>query len=276
MFTALAMAAVLGGTPAQPAALKITNVRTTTGELGPVRDVSKLIPGDSMYIAFDVEGITIDAEGVAQYSMKMEVTNSAGTRILPPPGEKSEPQTLSEFIPLRGNKIPARVFVTAGLDQPAGTYTCKVVVADLKTKASGTFEKKFEVAKKEFALVEVGAWHDPKREVPAPTTGVVGQTIYIWFGTVTFERDPKTKQPDVEFEFQIYDDKGAGTLPAPRKHIQDAKSVNQVKENDAAFMLNFPLYMNRPGKFTVEVKATDRVSKKTSSFKLPVVVHPEN
>lgn len=276
MLTALAMAAVLGGAPAQPAELKLTNVRTTTGELGPVRDVTKLVPGDIMYIAFDVEGISIDAEGVAQYSMKMEVTNAAGTRVLPPPGEKSEPQTLSEFIPLRGNKIPARVFVTAGLDQPAGTYTCKVVVADLKTKASATLEKKFEVTKKEFALVAVGATHDPDGRLASPTTGMVGQTIYIWFGTVTFERDPKTKQPDVEFEFQIYDEKGAGTLPTPRKHIQDAKSAKPVGENDAAFSLNFPLYMNRPGKFTVEIKATDRIGKKTSTFKLPVVVNPEN
>ena len=40
------------------------------------------------------------------------------------------------------------------------------------------------------------------------------------------------------------------------------------------FALHFPLFMNRPGKFAVEVKAEDRVSKKTSSYKLPVTINP--
>ena len=274
MLTALAMAAVLVA-PSQPAELKLVNVRTTAGELGPVREASKLLPGDIMFIAFDIDGLTIDAEGVAQYSMLMEVTNAAGVRVLPPPTEKLEPRALSEFVPLRGNKIPARAYV-AGLDQPAGAYNCKIVVADLKTKASGTLNMKFEIAKKDFGIVAVYTSHDPKGELSAPTTGVVGQTVYIQFSVATFDRDPKTKQPDVELEFQLYDEKGTATLPTPRKHIQDVKSAQQIKEDAGAFSLQFPLFMNRPGKFVVEMKATDRVSKKTSTYKLPVVVNPAN
>lgn len=276
MLTALAMAAVLGGTPAQPAELKLTNVRTTAGELGPAREVSKLLPGDIMFLAFDIDGLTIDAEGVARYSMMMEVTNAAGVRVLPPPSEKLEPRELSEFVPLRGSKIPARAYVTAGLDQPAGTYNCRIVVADLKTKTSGTLNTKFEIAKKDFGIVMVYTSHDPRGEFPAPTTGTVGQTVHIQFSIVTFERDPKTKQPDVEVEVQIFDDKGVGTLPTPRKQIQDAKSAFPVKEDAGAFGMQLPLFMNRPGKFTVEMKATDRVSKKTATYKLPFTINPAN
>ncbi|MBN9121473.1 MAG: hypothetical protein J0I06_20375 [Planctomycetes bacterium] len=276
MLTALAMAAVLGGAPAQPADLKLTNVRTTVGELGPTREVSKLLPGDILFIAYDVEGLTIDPLGLAQYSMMMEVSNAAGTRVLPPATEKAEPRELSEFVPLRGNKVPARAYVTAGLDMPAGNYTCKVTVTDLKTKATASLNMKFEVAKKDFGIVAVYTSHDSRGELSAPTTGQVGQTIYIQFSIASFERDPKTKQPDVELEFQIFDAAGAATLPTPRKHIQDAKSAQQVKETDGAFALQFPLFMNRPGKFTVEMKATDRVSKKTFTYKLPVTVNPAN
>jgi hypothetical protein len=32
--------------------------------------------------------------------------------------------------------------------------------------------------------------------------------------------------------------------------------------------------MNRPGKFTVEITATDQLTKKTASYKLPVTVLP--
>jgi hypothetical protein len=49
-----------------------------------------------------------------------------------------------------------------------------------------------------------------------------------------------------------------------------------VKENDGAFGLQFPLFMNRPGKFIVEISATDKVSNKTSTYRLPVTVVAAN
>jgi hypothetical protein len=276
MLTALAMAAVLGVAPAQPAELKLTDVRATIGELGPTRDATKVLPGDVLFIAYDVEGLAIDAEGMAHYTMLLEVTNSAGARILPPANEKAEPRLLSDFVPLRGNKMPARAYITVGLDQPAGAYSCKVSVSDQKTKAAASLTYKFEVLKKEFGIVAVYASHDAKGELSAPTTGQIGQTVFIQFTIASFERDPKTKQPDVELEFQIFDDKGAGTLPTPRKHIQDAKSAQQVPEAAGVFALQFPLFMSRAGKFTVEMKATDRVSKKTFTYKLPITINPAN
>ena len=275
MLTALALAATLGGAPAQPPAeLKFTNVRTTVGELGPTREVTKILPGDILFFAYEIEGLNIDALGSANYSMMMEVLNAEGKRVLPPLTEKLEPREhRDEFVPLRGNKIPASAFVNAGLDMAPGAYACKLTIADLKTKATGTFTVKFEVAKKDFGIVAVWPSYDLKGELSAPTTGQVGQTIFLQFSVASFERDPKTKQPDVKLEFQIYDEKGAPTLPTAREHIQDAKSA-QVKEDAGAFALQFPLFMNRPGKFVVEMKATDRVSKKTSTYKVPVVVNP--
>lgn len=274
--------AVLAGLTTQPARqpageLKLTNVRTTVGELGPAREVGKILPGDVLFVAYDIEGITIDGEGLARYTMAMEVTNAAGARILPPPNEpKAEPRELTEFVPLRGNKMPARAFVTVGLDQPAGTYTCKLTVTDTKSKATGSLTQKFEVAKREFGVVAVYTTHDQRGELSAPTSGQVGQTIYVQFSIASFDRDPKTKQPDVEVICQLLDDKNTPLLTTPRKHMQDAKSPQQVKDADGAFALQFPVFMNRPGKFTVEITATDRVTKKTASYKLPVTVLPAN
>lgn len=270
--------AVLAGVPAQPAGeLKLTNVRATVGELGPAREVTKILPGDVLFIAYDIEGITIDGEGVARYTMAMEVVNAAGARILPPPSEpKVEPRELTEFLPLRGNKMPARAFVTIGLDQPAGAYTCKVAVTDTKTKATANVSVNFEVVKKDFGVVAVYTTYDQRGELSAPTSGQVGQTIYVQFSVASFERDPKTKQPDVEVVCQLLDDKGAPLLVTPRRHIQDAKAPQPVKDADGAFALQFPVFMNRTGKFVVEITATDRVSKKVSTYKLPVSVAPAN
>src|SRR4051812_29168306 len=279
MLTAIALAAVLGGTPAQPGNLTLSNVRMTVGELGPPREGSKLLPGDVLFIAYDIDGLTIDGEGVAKYTMAMEVTDAAGKLIF-----KQDPRELQDFVPLRGNKLPARAYITVGLDQPPGNYSCKISVTDPKTKVTGSLNVKFEVLKKDFGIVAVYTSYDVRGELSAPTTGQVGQTIYVQFSIASFERDAKTKQPSVEILFQVYDDKGTallvdgGNKPTPRKHIQDDKSAVQTKEGDGAFALQFPLFMNRPGKFVVEITATDLTTptKKKFVYKLPITVNPAN
>src|SRR5437016_4010770 len=43
--------------------LGVSNVRITYGALGPTRPEAKLVPGDSLFVGFDIEGITIDDAG---------------------------------------------------------------------------------------------------------------------------------------------------------------------------------------------------------------------
>lgn len=279
MLTAIALATILGSTPAQPGTLNLTNVRMTIGELGPPRDNSKLLPGDVLFIAYDIDGLTINNDGVAKYTMAMEVTDAAGKLIF-----KQDPRELEDFVPLRGNKMPARAYITVGLDQPPGNYNCKISVTDTKTKAIGSLNQKFEVLKKDFAVVAVYTSYDGRGEISAPTTGQVGQTVFLQFSIAGFERDQKTKQPNVEIQFQVYDDKGTPLfadekgIPKPRKHIQDDKSAQMVKETDGAFALQFPIFMNRPGKFVVEITATDNASpaKKKFVYKLPITINSAN
>jgi len=129
MFLALTLAAVSVGQ--EPAGLQLTNVRMTVGELGPTRKESKMLPGDVLFISYDIDGLTIETDGTAKYTMAMEVADAAGKLIF-----KQDPRELIDFIPLRGNKLPARAFITIGIDQPAGMYSCKINVTDPKTKAS--------------------------------------------------------------------------------------------------------------------------------------------
>ena len=266
MFYSLALAA-LTATPAQGGELKLANVRMTVGELGPPRASTKFLPGDIVFIGYDITGLTIEPDGLAKYKMAMEVADGTGKAIF-----KQDARELTDFVPLRGNTIPARAFVTIGLDQDPGNYTCKVTVEDPKTKAKDTLTTKFEVGKSEFGIVAVYTTHDLKREISAPTTGTVGQSIFINFSVASFQRDPKTKQPNVEFEFQVLDDKGNPTLGQPGKHVQNSG----VDEKAGAFQMQFALFMSRPGKFTARVTATDKVANKKVSYDLPVTVLPAN
>ena len=259
--------ATLALAPAQQptGGLEMKNVRLTVGELGPPRPSNKLLPGDLLFISYDIEGLSIEPDGTAKYTMAMEVLDAAGKPII-----KQDPRELLDFVPLRGNRVPARAFVTIGLDQAAGACSCKITVTDPKTKAANSLTTKFEVLKRDFGIVAVYTTHDERAEYVAPTTGVVGQTIFVQFSVASFMRDPKTKQPNVEFEFNVLDDKGQPTLLKPGKHVQNAG----VPEDKGAFAMRFPLFMSRPGKFTVRVTATDTVAKKTSTYELPVTILP--
>ncbi|HVL13504.1 MAG TPA: hypothetical protein VM529_13135 [Gemmata sp.] len=270
MLTTLALAA-LTLAPAQGGELKIANVRLTVGELGPPRASARFLPGDILFVGFDITGLSIEDNGIGRYRMSVEVTDSAGKSVLKPPGRE-----LEEPYPLRGNMIPARVYLNIGLDHEPGVFTCKITVEDPKTKAKDTLTTKFEVLKRDFGIVAVYASHDIEGRLSAPTTGMVGQTTYIQLQVASFQRDPKTKQPRVHFEFQVLDEKGTPILGKPGQYIQDEKSFPPVDENDARFRVLYKVFMSRPGKFTVRVTATDKITEKKSVYELPLTVLPGN
>jgi hypothetical protein len=265
MWTPIAIAA-LALAPAQPGALTLSNVRNTYGELGGVRPEGKLLPGDVLFVGFDIEGITVAPDGKAEYSMAIEVVGKAGEVVW----KDKEPIEKVDFIPLGGSKIPGKAFITIGLDQPAGAYTLKVTVTDKATKSAKTLERKFEVAPRDFGIAAVFASVDERGTIPAPTTGIVGQSVFIQFGVVTFARDPAKKQPDVQVEMAVIDEAGKPTLAKPVTFTLNGG----VDEKDGGFTLRFLLPMTRAGKFTVRLKATDKIANKSATFDLPLVIVP--
>jgi hypothetical protein len=266
MFMTIALAA-LTVSPAQGGELKLTNVRLTIGELGPARPSAKFLPGDLVFVGYDINGLSIEPNGDATYKMAMEVFDGTGKSIF-----KQAASERKESFPLRGNLIPARAFVTLGLDFEPGNYTCKITVEDPKTKASDTLTAKFEVLKRDFGIVAVYTSHDLGGRLSAPATGLVGQTTFIQFSVTGFQRDPKFKQPNVHFTFQVLDDKGNAILGKPQQHFQDDKALDRIDENFGAFGMRFMLFMSRPGKFTVQLTAEDKLANKKSVYELPVTV----
>ena len=265
----LATAFALGQVPppATPTGgLTLSNVRSTYGELGGPRPLTPLLPGDVMFLGFDIENIAADAEGRVQYTMFMELLDSAGMSKY-----KTDPANKNDFVPLGGNRIPGRAYTTVGLDQPPGDYLLKVTVTDLATKASKTVQQKFAVAAKDFGIVAVYTSVDERGQIPMPTTGMVGQPIFIQLGIVGFGRGAD-KKPNVEVEMVPLDEKGNPTIAKPSLlPIQGG-----VDDRDAAITIRYLLPLTRAGKFTVRLKATDKVTNKTSTFTLPVTALANN
>lgn len=267
MWTTLPLVAALALAPAQaPAgALKLSNVRNTYGELGGTRAETPLLPGDVLFVGFDIEGITVDPAGKVKYTMAMEVLDKTGKAIF-----KQDPAEKIDFVPLGGNRLPARAFITVGLDQPPGDYTLKVTVTDVANKATQALERKFQVKPKDFGIVAVYTSVDDRGQLPAPTTGIVGQSVFVQFSLVGFGRDAQKKQPNVSIEMTPLDEAGKPTLPKPSVYNLESG----VDPKDAGFSVRFLLPMTRTGKFTVHLKATDKVTGKTATFDLPIAVVP--
>jgi hypothetical protein len=259
----VALAVALSLAPSQAGKLALTHARLTQGLLGPVRPDAKLLPGDSLFLAFDIDGLQADASGKAQYSVGMAVANSQGKVQF-----KQEPRNLEAINALGGNRLPAHAHIDIGVDQPPGDYTLSVTVADRSTKATQTIAQKFQVLPKALGVVRLRLTGDPEGQVPLPGTGVVGQPLFIHCGLVGFERDKAKKQPNVSFEMRVLDESGKPTLAKPFTGV-----VNQdVPENAASVPLQFVLPLNRAGKFTVEIKATDQVAKKSATLSFPYAV----
>lgn len=261
----LAFATFATGQPPAPAGMKLTNVRPVFGDLGGTRTETPLLPGDIYTVAFDIEGITVNENNQARYSLALETLDSSGKVWF-----KREPVSKTDYVFLGGNRIPARAFVGVGLQQPPGDYTMRVIVTDEANKASQSFERKFTVLPKGFGIVAINTTYDDKGQMSLPNTLVVGQSMFLHFGVVGFQRDPKTKQPRVREELLILDESGQPTLAKPLSHVTESG----LGENEEFYNLRFLLPMTRPGKFNLKLTITDMITNKTASVTLPVTSLP--
>jgi len=259
-FITLALAS--GVVFAQAGNLALTNVRPTYGLLGPARADTRVLPGDSLGLEFDIEGIAVGADGKVQYSMGLEVTDDKGKV-----GYRQLPRDQEALASLGGKSVAAQAHLDIGLDQPAGDYTVKVTVTDRASKQTQSFTQKLQVLPADFGIVQLRTTSDPEGVVPAGLLGA-GESLWVSFAVARFERDKAKQQPNVQFEMRILDEAGKPTLTKP-----DTGAISQdVPAGDKLLGGQFQIALNRPGKFVVELKAVDKVSGKMATRSFPLTV----
>lgn len=266
MWTTVALAA-LTLTPAQPAGdLTLTNPRTTYGDLGPVRQGNKYLPGDIFWLLFDIENLKTNENGNVNYTIAMEVFDAGGKSIT-----KQTPVEGDELIALGGNKLPARAYLVIGGDTVPGKYSCKLTITDKNAKKEKTLAQEFEVINKEFGIVRFLASTDGEGANPSPLFGTVGQAVWLQFAVSGFGRDAKNKnQPDLQVIIQLKDKDGKEVSKAQELVINKG-----VMPNDSLVPVGFRVGFSRAGDFTVSIKATDKLTpNKTVSLEFPLKVIP--
>lgn len=266
MMTALALLSALQLAPGQAGDLTLRDARLTHGILGMKRADARLLPGDSLVVGFDIEGMTTDASGKALYTISTEVSDAGGKVLFRQP-----PRDLEAVNALGGSRFPAYSQVDIGLQQPPGEYTLKVLVGDRTSRKSATLTQKFTVLPADFGLVRLSATGDAQGMVPAGLLGE-GQTVWINGLLVGFGRDNAGKQPNVALELRVLDEKNQPTTPKPF----GGAVGKDAPAGATSLPVQFLLPLNRTGKFTVEVKATDQVTGKSVTRSFPITVHPHD
>lgn len=277
--TTLILTAAMAFAPAQAGTLRLTNVRTTFGELGGTRPEGKYLPGDAVFVGFDIEGLTVGPDNRAQYRMAMELLDKDGKHVF-----KQDPADKVDYLPLGGTKIPARAYIIIGMDQPPGQYTMKLTVTDTATRSTQTLDKTFEVSPMGFGIVRAYPSIDEFGGVHAPTTGVVGQAYFIQFAIVGFQKDTDVAkkdpingfQPNVTVAMEPLDENGKPTMAKPESYTQNLESKVKLDPNEQMLNVRFLLPLSKPGKYIVRLKATDNNANKSATFDLPVVVLPSS
>src|SRR5437660_733161 len=93
MYCILTLLALTITAPKEANELTLSDVRATYGIIGPKRAVKELLPGDNVFLSFDIDGITIDANGKVRYSVATEVTDASGKVFFKQPARDLEVTT---------------------------------------------------------------------------------------------------------------------------------------------------------------------------------------
>jgi hypothetical protein len=261
MWTSVLVAVVVITAPAADGErLTLANVRPTYGVLGPRRTDNKILPGDLYVLSFDIQGVTLGADGKVAYSMSTELSNSTGRIVY-----KQDAKPVEAPASLGGGRVPAHAKLNVGLDAPPGTYTLTVHVTDRISGAAVSLSQTAEVAPKEFGLVRLAITNDPDGQLPAAALGV-GQAAWLQLGAVGFSKPANGSAPAVSFSLRLLDESGKPTQQMPIDVRQD------VQPSLAMVPVQFLLSLNRSGRFTAEITATDSESKKTATLSVPILV----
>jgi hypothetical protein len=240
--------------------LSLTNIRTTYGAPGVVRDNNKLLPGDHVYVSFDIEGITVSDQGRVQYSMLTEVLDGNGKTLF-----REDPRDLVVVNGLGGHTVPAYTHLDVGVNAKPGKYTLKTTVTDRASKRSQSLSREFEVQPKQFGLVRLTTTLDHDARVPVASFAT-GETLWVNCSAVDFQRSDK--QPKVVVELRVLDESDKPVLAESFKGMIE----KNVPETALSVPVQFLVPLNRAGKFKIALKATDQLSSKTAELKFPISV----
>lgn len=245
--------------PGAASALELKNFRPCYAPLpfGANRTDGKCLPGDFLFFTYDIEGLKFDEKtGKAKYVTVIELFDSQAKPLFP------AKETPNEVVAqLGGSRMPGDVHVQMGQAQKPGKYILRLTVQDRATKEQKSHVHQFELLPPTFGFVGV----------IAPTVGFPGQHHATDFFLVEMGLD-KDKRPNVEIVMRVLDASGKAVATPVVSNLPADLAPNANLEKENAHQMRYPVYLNRSGRFTVDIYAKDNVSKKEARLTYPLTV----
>jgi hypothetical protein len=256
----IALALIVGSLLTSPAAaLELSNLRVTAGAVGEKRASNKFLPGDIIHLHFDILDLQLDSKDnlTAKYQTTLEILDKEEKSVFK---EQTPPR---KIVLLGGKQLRSNAFAVLGAAQGAGKYKVKLTVNDLNAKQEKTLFYEFEVLPAAFGLVQ-------------PNTAAVafaGFDFTVGFSVVGMKRD-KGKVPDVEFTLDVLDELGKSVLTQPWKfNVQIFHNPPTLDiTTKEVIPVYFTIFLNKTGKYTIQVDAVDENSKEKTQMKFSLKV----
>ncbi len=250
---------VLGLVPSLSSAVEIKNIRPCWGPFGATRYEAKCLPGDILFVTYDIEGLEVDPKTKkAAYDTTLELldANDKDKVLFKNP-------TTNEIVPgLGGARMPGDLHVVMGPKQKPGNYKIRLTINDKIGKQAKAFEYNFEVLPEGFGFIHVGA----------QAIGFTGQHHVPNFKLVNMALDAKTKQPNAELTIRILDENKKDVVePAKMMLPRDLPDGTDLQVANIV-AIPYPIYLNRVGRFTIEVLAHDKNGNKKAELRYPLTV----
>ncbi len=251
----LVLAGLLACVPSSAQALELKNIRPAYGFLGATRHDMKFLPGDVLFVTYEIDGLKVDAKNKVNFVTLVEVFDAANKTIF----SKETPNVV--VAELGGGRIPGDLHVTMGVDRTPGQYKARLTVYDVQSKDKKFFVVPFELLGRGFGLVAV---HAPAVAFPA-------QPYMLQYAIVELGLDAN-KKPQAKLETKILDEAGKPVSP-PSVTNFPADLTDNIDLKKANFIpIDYPIFPTRPGRFTVEITLTDAIAQKTATLRYPLNV----
>lgn len=243
--------------PSPASAVDIKNIRARYGALGAVRKDTTCLPADVVFLSFDLENLALDKAGKGVYTMTFEFIDGQNKVLY-------KNNTKMEVVPqLGGNSVPGSALLYLDTKQAPGDYTMKVTIFDQIGNNGKAFSHSFKVLPATFGFIGVAS----------PAVGIVGFPVAheTTFGLVNMTLD-KNGKPDAKVVIRLLDEHNKEVRPATEL-LMPRDMPDDTDLQKANFVpLRYTLALNRPGRFTIDIQATDKLGNKTASLRIPLTV----
>jgi hypothetical protein len=243
----------------QPTKLAVVSAEPRYGRLGPARKDWTYLPFDLLNAHLEAAGMATDAEGLIDVEGAIEFFAPDGAAVT------KKPFKLRERPPV--GRLP--IDVMQEIPPQPGDYRLQVTVHDRRNDARTVWQQAVVVRPAEPAIVAPEFFRDAEAKVPAAASGKVGETLYLEFRFIGFDRSQD--RIDTAMTLQLIDDQGKPILAKPVRSVFKSDDADIVRRNQVVtYFAKIPL--PRAGQATVRATVFDLLGGESAKLDLPLTI----